>query len=91
MYPQNVSIAARVVSPYFSASSVAGNLRIEQTRVDLNQFEFALRGGRVTVSAAVVPGGAQAIYENPQLGYITRQVERFQADWANFPTGSSRT
>lgn len=38
-----------------------------------------------------VPGGAQAIYENPQLGYITRQVERFQADWANFPTGSSRT
>lgn len=37
-----------------------------------------------------VPGGPLALYSNTKLGYITRQVERFQADWANFPVGSSR-
>lgn len=32
-----------------------------------------------------IPGGPKALYENRALGYITKQVERFQGDWANFP------
>lgn len=38
-----------------------------------------------------VPGGARAIYENPRLGYITNQVQRFLDDWANFPPQSAQS
>jgi hypothetical protein len=38
-----------------------------------------------------VPGGARAIYENPRLGYITSQVQRFLDDWANFPPQSAQS
>ena len=31
-----------------------------------------------------IEGGAQALYENPKLGYITAQVEKFIGDWGNF-------
>jgi hypothetical protein len=31
-----------------------------------------------------VEGGALAVYNNPKLGYITAQVERFLSDWGNF-------
>lgn len=35
-----------------------------------------------------IPGGPKALYENPRLGYITSQVQRFLDDWANFPPPS---
>lgn len=38
-----------------------------------------------------VPGGARAIYENPRLGYITNQVQRFLDDWSNFPPQSAQS
>jgi hypothetical protein len=38
-----------------------------------------------------VPGGARSIYENPRLGYITAQVQRFLDDWANFPPQSAQS
>jgi hypothetical protein len=38
-----------------------------------------------------IEGGARALYENRKLGYITRQVEKFLGDWANFPSASTRT
>ena len=31
-----------------------------------------------------VEGGALAVYNNPKLGYITAQVDRFLSDWGNF-------
>jgi hypothetical protein len=31
-----------------------------------------------------VEGGAFAVYNNPKLGYITAQVEKFLSDWGNF-------
>ena len=31
-----------------------------------------------------IEGGALALYNNPKLGYITAQVERFLSDWGNF-------
>jgi hypothetical protein len=31
-----------------------------------------------------VAGGAVALYDNPKLGYITAQVEKFLSDWGNF-------
>jgi hypothetical protein len=34
-----------------------------------------------------LPGGALALYNNPKLGYITNQVDRFLTDWANFSRG----
>lgn len=36
-----------------------------------------------------IPGGARAIYENPKLGYITKQVVRFLEDDANFAKAPS--
>ncbi len=38
-----------------------------------------------------IPGGPRAIYENPRLGYITNQVQRFLDDWANFPPQSAQS
>ena len=38
-----------------------------------------------------IPGGALALYANPKLGYITAQVERFLADWANFKPASAKS
>jgi hypothetical protein len=38
-----------------------------------------------------VAGGARAIYENPRLGYITNQVQRFLDDWANFAPASAKS
>lgn len=34
-----------------------------------------------------IPGGPLALYDNPKLGYITSQVDRFVSDWANFSKG----
>lgn len=31
-----------------------------------------------------IDGGALALYNNPKLGYITAQVEKFLSDWGNF-------
>lgn len=31
-----------------------------------------------------IPGGAQALYENRKLGYITNQVAKFLEDWGRF-------
>lgn len=31
----------------------------------------------------------QAVYADPQLGFITAQVTKFLRDWGNFQTGSS--
>lgn len=31
-----------------------------------------------------IPGGADALYRNPRLGYITNQASRFLEDWGNF-------
>lgn len=36
-----------------------------------------------------IEGGARAIYANPKLGYITKQVVRFLDDDANFAKASS--
>lgn len=36
-----------------------------------------------------IEGGAQALYSNPKLGYITKQVLRFLEDDANFSKGST--
>lgn len=36
-------------------------------------------------------GGAQALYANPRLGYITAQVAKFIEDWGNFPSASTTT
>lgn len=38
-----------------------------------------------------VPGGAEALYRNQRLGYITNQVGRFLDDWANFPPPSAQS
>jgi hypothetical protein len=38
-----------------------------------------------------IEGGAQTLYMNPRLGYITNQVTRFIEDWANFTCGSAKT
>ncbi len=42
----------------------------------------------VAVENFPIPGGALAIYQNPRLGYITRQAAKFLADDANFKPGS---
>ena len=31
-----------------------------------------------------IEGGPLALYNNPKLGYITQQVEKFLSDWGNF-------
>jgi hypothetical protein len=31
-----------------------------------------------------IEGGPFALYNNPKLGYITQQVEKFLSDWGNF-------
>jgi hypothetical protein len=31
-----------------------------------------------------IEGGPVALYNNPKLGYITQQVEKFLSDWGNF-------
>lgn len=36
-----------------------------------------------------IPGGAQKVYENPKLGFLTEQVAKLIEDWANFPPSSS--
>lgn len=36
-----------------------------------------------------IPGGAKALYSNPRLGYIKRQVQRFLAEEGNFAKASS--
>lgn len=36
-----------------------------------------------------IPGGARALYSNPKLGYITKQVIRYADDEANFAKASS--
>src|SRR5439155_4123573 len=42
-----------VVHPRFSGGPLAGNLRIEDNVLALDQFEMAVRGGRVTGQAIV--------------------------------------
>lgn len=37
-----------------------------------------------------VPGGAEALYRNAKLGYITNQVIKYLDDWANFQQPSSK-
>lgn len=37
-----------------------------------------------------IPGGAEAIYRNQKLGYITNQASRFLDDWANFQPASAK-
>lgn len=36
-----------------------------------------------------VSGGAHAVYSNPRLGYISKQVEEFISKYASFSKGSS--
>lgn len=38
-----------------------------------------------------IPGGAEALYRNPKLGYITAQVTKFLDDWGNFQPASSKS
>lgn len=38
-----------------------------------------------------IPGGAEALYRNQRLGYITNQVGRFLEDWANFLPPSAQS
>ena len=38
-----------------------------------------------------IPGGAQALYENKKLGYISDQVARFVEDWSRFLPPSVRS
>lgn len=38
-----------------------------------------------------IPGGAEALYSNPKLGYIRKQVEEFLSNDANFGKPSSTT
>lgn len=45
----------------------------------------------VVIDNFPVPGGALALYSNPRLGYITNQVDRFLADWANFKPASAKS
>lgn len=33
----------------------------------------------------------QAVYGDPALGFVVRQVDKFVADWGNFATGSKRS
>lgn len=35
-------------------------------------------------------GGAQELYTNRRLAYITKQVEQFIGNWANFPAACTR-
>lgn len=38
-----------------------------------------------------IPGGADALYRNARLGYITNQVGRFLEDWGNFLPPSAQS
>jgi hypothetical protein len=54
-----------------------------------------LAGATLDIEGLEVPDGLlrkdfyKSLYLNPKLGYLTRQVEQFQANWANFPPASS--
>lgn len=43
-----------------------------------------------SISNFPIEGGAQALYSNPKLGYITKQVVKFLDDDANFAKGSTK-
>lgn len=38
-----------------------------------------------------IEGGALALYSNPKLGYITKQVAKYQADDGNFTNPSTKS
>ena len=42
-----------------------------------------------TINNFPIEGGPEALYSNPKLGYITRQVVRFLDDDANFSPAST--
>ena len=55
---------------------------------DREQVE-KLVGFTAAINNFPIPGGAEALYANPKLGYIRKQVEAFLADEANFAKGLS--
>lgn len=57
-------------------------------KVDQERIE-KLVGFTKAVNNFPIEGGAEAIYSNPKLGYITRQVDEFIAKDANFSKPSA--
>ena len=66
----------------------AGKADLEEQRQQTAEKLAAVTAG---IENFPMPGGALALYANPKLGYITNQVERFLADWANFKPASAKS
>ena len=70
-------------------------LRGKAGKTDLDEQRQQTAEKLAAVTAGIenfpIPGGALALYANPKLGYITTQVERFLADWANFKPASAKS
>jgi len=60
--------------------------RLAETTEDLADLTVRFEG--LTCGDKQGPELFRAVYSDPQLGYITRQVSKFVADWGNFKAGS---
>lgn len=61
--------------------------RLAETAEDLASVTIAFEN--LTYEDKQGPELFQAVYSDPELGYITKQVNKFLADWANFRPGSA--
>lgn len=65
-------------------ASLSGKRNKETVEDDRKQQADRLASCTKELVNFPIDGGPQALYENPKLGYITAQVEKFIGDWGNF-------
>lgn len=54
--------------------------------VGFDNFDYQLEGATTSLSGEEL---FRAVYADPTLGFITKQVTKFLADWGNFKPGSA--
>jgi len=63
--------------------------KVNKREAEIADEELVEKLVGLTKSIANFPVDPEALYSNPRLGYITRQVQNFFADDANFTKGSA--
>jgi hypothetical protein len=67
--------------------------KVNKTAIDDQREDLIIKLAACTaqIENFPIPGGAEALYRNAKLGYITNQVIKYLDDWANFQQPSPKS
>jgi len=70
-------------------AGIGGRIAKNAEQEEFDREAEYLAACTISIDNFPIPGGALALYQNPRLGYITKQAQKYLADDANFMRGSA--